>query len=157
MATTIRSRPAASGPRRGSARDERDDAAAEAQYDLLTAALIGVALGVGTTLLLRRGPRGYRPIAPALRAAARGARWAGEQGVEGAKWGAERAAGGVADAAGWAKDRGRDLLDRVPREEIAERVEEYVDAARTTITSAVDAELRDLREALRRQRKRLGL
>src|SRR5258705_4992499 len=45
----------------------------ESQYDLLTAALLGLAIGAGTTYLLRRGPSGRRPIAPAWRAAGAGA------------------------------------------------------------------------------------
>ena len=39
----------------------------EQQYDLLTAALIGAAVGAGITLLLRRGPSGRRPIGPLVR------------------------------------------------------------------------------------------
>ena len=45
----------------------------DAQYDLLTAALIGAAIGATATLLLRRGPSGTRPVAPVIR----GAKWAG--------------------------------------------------------------------------------
>ncbi|GAC1517008.1 MAG: hypothetical protein NVS1B4_15580 [Gemmatimonadaceae bacterium] len=63
----------------------------------------------------------------------------------------------MADAAGWAKEKGRQIIDRVPTDDISARVEEYVDAARRTITSAVDAELRDLRKAVRVQRKRFGV
>src|SRR6478672_12835244 len=47
----------------------------EAQYDLLTAALIGAAIGATATLLLRRGPSGQRPVAPIVR----GAKWAGRE------------------------------------------------------------------------------
>ena len=46
--------------------------------------------GVGTTLLLRRGPSGQRPVAPVLSGAARGAKWAGlgaaTLGARGATW-----------------------------------------------------------------------
>lgn len=41
----------------------------ENQFDLLTAALIGVAIGAGVTLMVRRGPSGSRPLRPMLRAA----------------------------------------------------------------------------------------
>ena len=51
----------------------------DAQMDLVTAALIGLAVGVSATLLLRRGPRGVRPIGPVVRAAAR----AGQRGPGG--------------------------------------------------------------------------
>src|SRR4051812_50188178 len=69
----------------------RDRGAAEEQYDLLTAALIGVAIGVGTTLLVRRGPAGSRALSPMLRGAAKGAEWAGGGAARlrarGARWG----------------------------------------------------------------------
>lgn len=114
----------------------------EEQYDLLTAALIGLFVGVGATALLSRGPRGHRPITPIVRGAGRGAVWAGKQGVRGAKW---------------AADRGEDLWDRVPAEEIQERVQEYVESARDSIGEVVEHELRDLRKAIRRRRKQLGI
>jgi hypothetical protein len=41
----------------------------EGEYDLLTAALIGVAIGVGTTLLLRSGPSGSSPVVSLARGA----------------------------------------------------------------------------------------
>src|SRR5690349_2852117 len=62
----------------------------EHQYDLLTAAVLGLTLGVGATLLLRRGPSGRRPIAPALMGMAKGAAWAGrgaaQLGRDGGRW-----------------------------------------------------------------------
>jgi hypothetical protein len=114
----------------------------EEQYDLLTAALIGLVVGVGATALMKRGPRGRRPIAPIMRGAGRGALWAGRQGARGARWAAER---------------GGELWDRIPREEIQDRVESYLDAARDSISDVVETELRDLRKAIRRRRKRLGI
>ena len=124
---------------RGSARGPRDAAEDHAaQYDLLTAALLGAAIGAGTTLLLRRGPSGRRPMVPVWRAARAGARYAGK----GAR-------------AAW--DVGRDAWDRVPREEIEDRMRDYVSSARDTIDHLVESELKDLRRAIRRQRKKLGL
>ena len=79
----------------------------EAEYDLLTAALIGVTLGAGLTYMLRRGPSGNRPVSPVMRGVSRGARWAGQ--------GASRL--GSAGAR-WAAHRGEDLWDAIPREEI---------------------------------------
>ena len=71
MATSIPTSPKR-GPRvRESARD--GEIGRDAQYDLLTAALIGAAIGATATLLLRRGPSGSRPVTPVLR----GAKWAG--------------------------------------------------------------------------------
>src|SRR5688500_1796071 len=107
----------------------------EEQYDLLTAALIGLFIGVGATAMLRRGPRGHRPIGPIVRGAGRGAMWAGKQGARGARWAAER---------------GEELWDRVPTEEIQERMQEYMESARDSIGEVVEHELRDLRKAIRR-------
>jgi len=112
--------------------------AREQQYDLLTAALVGLAIGAGTTLLLRRGPSGQRPLLPAWRAARTGARVAGR----GAR-------------AAW--DRGHELWDRIPREEIEGRVRDYASTARDAIDHFVEHELRDLRKSIRRQRRKLGL
>ena len=100
------------------------------------------AIGATATLLLRRGPSGERPVAPVLR----GARWAGKAALKGGAVGA-----------GWAKDRGGDLLERIPTEQIEHDVRETVSEARERIDGFVRSELSDLRRALRRQRKRLGV
>jgi hypothetical protein len=81
-------------------------------------------------------------VAPVLR----GARWAGRG----------AAAAGVAGA-GWARSRGEELLDRIPTEQIEHDVRETVGEARERIDGFVRTELGDLRRALRRQRKRLGI
>jgi hypothetical protein len=129
------------GPRvRESARAAGDGR--DAQYDLLTAALIGAAIGATATLLLRRGPSGQRPVAPVLR----GAKFAGRSAVK---------AGGV--GARWARDRGEELVERIPVDRIEHDVRETVGEARERIDGFVQHELRDLRRALRRQRKRLGV
>jgi len=120
--------------------------APDEQYDLLTAALIGVALGVGTTLLVRRGPSGRRPVSPMLRNAARGAKWAG---LGAARLGAR--------GASWARDAGGELWDRIPRDEIRDHMREYIGKAQDAIDDVVESELHDLRRALRKQRKRLGI
>ena len=114
----------------------------EAQYDLLTAALIGAAIGATATLLLRRGPSGQRPVAPIVR----GAQWAGRGAMQGAKRGA-----------GWARSRGGDMLDRIPMDDIEDSVRDSVNEARERIDGFVRSELGDLRKALRKQRKRLGV
>jgi len=117
----------------------------EEQYDLLTAALLGLVIGVGTALLVRRGPSGRRPIAPMLMRAARGAKWAG---LGAARLGRRGAV--------WARDTGGELWDRVPRDEIRRHVRDYVGRAQEAVDDVVETELRDLRRALRRQRERLG-
>lgn len=126
--------------------DRNRDESMDEQYDLLTAALIGVAIGVGTTLLVRRGPSGRRPVSPVLSGAARGAKWAG---LGAAKLGARGAA--------WARDTGSELWDRIPRDEIRDHMRDYMGKAQEAIDDVVETELRDLRKALRRQRKRLGI
>ena len=134
---------------RVSARAREDDEAGgthEAEYDLLTAALIGLTIGAGLTYVLRRGPSGGRPLSPVLRHVGRGARWAGR-----------RAAAASMTGARWAADQGEDLWDRIPRDAIRKEMREYVGRAREAIDDVVESELRDLRRAIRRQRKRLGI
>ncbi|MBA3672713.1 MAG: hypothetical protein H0W68_11930 [Gemmatimonadaceae bacterium] len=129
------------GPR---VRESAPDAATgrDAQYDLLTAALIGAAIGATATLLLRRGPSGSRPMAPVLRGAGRAGKVAFRAGAAGA---------------GWAREQGSELLERIPVDRIEHDVRETVGAAREHIDGFVREELLDLRRALRRQRKRLGV
>ena len=147
----------------------------EQQYDLLTAALIGAAVGAGITLLLRRGPSGRRPVGPLARYAGRGAALAGLAGLEGAKWaggrgleGARWAGGRAAEGARWAAprarrgfrtavERGEEMIDRIPVDDVVEQVRDYVDTARDAINDVVKDELNDLRKAVRRQRKRIGI
>lgn len=147
----------------------------EQQYDLLTAALIGAAVGAGITFLLRRGPSGRRPVGPLARYAGRGAAFAGLAGLEGAKWagsrgleGARWAGGRAAEGARWAGprakrgfrtavERGEELVDRIPVDDMVEQVRDYVDTARDAINDVVKDELNDLRKAVRRQRKRIGI
>jgi hypothetical protein len=76
----------------------------------------------------------------------RGARWAGRGAV----------AAGTAGAKG-AREHGGELIDRIPTERIEREVRDTVGEARERIDGFVQHELRDLRRALRRQRKRLGV
>jgi hypothetical protein len=104
--------------------------------------VLGVAVGAGIALLFRRGPKGKRPVAAVVRAAGAGARQAGRYGRMGARWAAER---------------GEALKDSLPTEEIGEAIGQYLASARDTIEDVVEQELKDLRKAIRRQRKRLGV
>lgn len=156
MGTTARERPTSARRARASAREDREldpIEGAEDTYDLLTAAVLGLAIGVGATLLLRQGPRGRRPITPVLRGVGQGARWAGDRTARGAKWTGSR----VAEGADWTRDRAGDLWDRVPVEDIRDRLGDYLEAAQDAIQDTVESELKDLRKSIRRQRKRLGL
>lgn len=82
-----------------------------------------------------------------------GARWAGDRATEGARWAAPRAKRGFNTAV----ERGEDLIDRIPVDDVVEQVREYVDTARDAINNVVKDELTDLRKAVRRQRKRIGI
>jgi hypothetical protein len=65
----------------------------------------------------------------------------------------------AAGAAGakWAREHGGDLVDQIPTDRIEREVRETVGEARDRINGFVHHELRDLRKAIRRQRRRLGV
>ncbi|HEX2778384.1 MAG TPA: hypothetical protein VHM30_02725 [Gemmatimonadaceae bacterium] len=152
MATTARPRPRTGGQARASARATSEDSR-EQQFDLLTAALIGLAIGVGTTLLIRRGPKGDRPLVPILKGMGKGAKWAGVMGLRGAKVGARAGRRG----AEWVADKSEDLWEQVPAEEIGESIGEFLEEARDRIADTVESEMQDLRKAIKRQRRKLGV
>lgn len=94
------------------------------------------------TLLVRRGPGGRSPAYTATRAAGRGAAKAGRYGAKGARTVGRRSA---------------ELMENLPFEDIGESLGGYLESARETIDDAVAHELKELRKAVRRQRKRLGV
>jgi gas vesicle protein len=139
MATTMgprsggRSR--ASNGRDGVTESERDD------YDLLTAALLGVVAGAGIAMLFRgRRKRTAGALAREAREMAGAA--VGRAGRRGAKWAASRSG---------------QMMDMLPVEDIAESIGEYVKSAREAIDDTVSHEMNDLRKAIRRHRKHLGI
>lgn len=85
--------------------------------------------------------------------AAPGARWVADQGREGARWAGKRTAQGYRVA----RERGEELIDDLPIDDVSESVREYVDSAREAINNVVREEMSDLRKAVRRQRKRIGI
>jgi hypothetical protein len=101
-----------------------------------------LAIGAGTTLLFRRGPSGRRPIGPAFGIASTGARAGAKLAGRGARY---------------AWRRGRDAWNSIPHDEIEDKVRDYFESARDTIDHLLESELRDLRRAIRRQRKKLGI
>lgn len=107
---------------------------------------MGMALGAGITFMLRRGPSGRRPINPALEGAGRGLAWAGKNAWKAGSRGAS-----------WAGERGSELWEKVPRDEIRRGVSHGYESARESIDDAVETELRALKRAIRRRRKQLGL
>ena len=175
MADTLKEAPSGRSRARASVRETNSDEEREQQFDLLTAALLGAAVGAVITLIFRTGPSGRRPISPIVSATGKGAKWAALAGLEGARWAGERAAPGAKwmaehgrDSARWAgeksargyraaRERGEELVDAIPVDEIADSVREYVDGAREAINDVVRSEMTDLRKAVRRQRKRIGI
>jgi hypothetical protein len=107
----------------------------------LTAAVLGLVAGAGLAMLLhvrrKRTPRTLAREAGAMAGAA-----AGRAGRRGAKW---------------ASRRGEEILDKIPFDDIGETIGEYVQSARETIDETVSHELNDLRKAIRRHRKHLGI
>ncbi|HTD59227.1 MAG TPA: YtxH domain-containing protein [Gemmatimonadaceae bacterium] len=99
----------------------------EVQTDMVAAALVGAAIGVAATLLLR--PRRTPHLSDVARDTASRARKRGEAWLDSLPNG----------------------------EEIKERLSEYVETARDAIDRTVEGELRALRKRLRRQRSRVGL
>jgi hypothetical protein len=83
---------------------------------------------------------------PVMRGMGRGASWAGRNVAKAGSVGAR-----------WTAKRGGQLWDSIPRDDIRDGVSEYAGRARDAIDQVVEAELKDLRRAIRRQRKRLGI
>ena len=128
---------------RGSGAGRRAEVArAREEYDLLIALTLGAVVGAGIALLVRRGPEGRSPAYSAARAARRGATKAGRYGAKGAKK---------------VRRRGAEIMDNLPLEDIGESLGAYLETARETIDDTVSRELKGLRKAVRRQRKRLGV
>ncbi len=102
---------------------------------------------------------------PVMDAVGRGAKWGGAMGLEGARWAGETippyarsARKGAMRGARWAREHSEPLLDRLPAlDDVTDTVRDYVDAAREAINETVEHEARDLRKAIRRQRKRIGI
>ena len=73
-------------------------------------------------------------------------------------WRMARAGGKLASrGARYAWKHGAEAWDNIPREEIAERVRDYAEAARDTIDNVVHSELKSLRRSIKRQRSRMGI
>ena len=175
MADTLKTAPSGRSRARVSVRETNSDGEREQQFDLLTAALLGAAVGAVVTLMFRSGPSGRRPISPLLSATGKGAKRAALAGLEGARWAGDRASPGARwaadrgrDGARWAgergaqgyraaRERGGELIDSIPVDDMQDSVREYVDGAREAINDVVRAEMNDLRKAVRRQRKRIGI
>ena len=115
------------------------------QLDLLTAALLGAAIGAAAGFVLRPRPKRSR-LVRAVERAERVGRDAGKSA------GRFRTTVGrqTADGAEWVRDH---LSPKDARKELSR----YMGEARERISDAVEEELRDLRRAIRRQRRKLGV
>ena len=104
----------------------------ESQYDLLTAAVLGAAIGAGIALLVSSVSMPSRPVRhPVRKAMNRGGKWA--------------------------RQRGSAIGEMLDPESLRDNVRDYVESARDTVSDTVESELKDLRRSIRRQRRRLGL
>ena len=116
----------------------------EDQYDLLTAAAIGILVGVGATLLLRRGPSGRRPLGQMAGGIAVGARRGG------------KAAARMARRAPL-PGRRRGRFGGVSVDDITDEIRDTLEGLRDAVTDTVASELGGLRKAVRKQRRRFGV
>jgi len=122
-------------------------------FDLLTAALIGLSVGVGVTMLFRRRPTAPRTaLSRGMELAGRGARMASMAGATGV-----RMAGKVADDARRGYKRGTEWADDLSLDAVGEQLHDYFDAAKEAVEDTVSGELQDLRKSIRRRRRRLGI
>lgn len=94
-------------------------------------------------MLVRMGTRRKRTAGTLAReAGAMASAAAGRAGARGAKW---------------ARHRGEEMWESIPFDEIGEQLGDYLQSARDAIDETVSHELNDLRKAVRRHRKRLGI
>lgn len=114
----------------------------DASTDVLLAIGVGLALGAGLALVARERARRRRPMARLERFARSGVKEARRLRDRGTRW---------------ALEKGESIRDGVPVSEIGDSVADYLETARQSIDDAVNREIRDLRRAIRRERKRLGV
>lgn len=100
--------------------------------------------------LLRSAPRQRSTRRVIGNVAERGARLAAQYGAKGARLINRNG------TKGWARRKER-LVDRLPLDALGEQLGDYLASARDAIDDTVSSELKDLRKAIRRQRKRLGV
>jgi len=115
------------------------------QLDLLTAALLGAAIGAAAGFVLRPRPRRSR-LVRAVESAERVGRDAG------------KSAGRFRKNVGRQAEHSADWVrDHVSPSDARDELKRYMGEARERISDAVEEELRDLRRAIRRQRRKLGV
>jgi gas vesicle protein len=130
-------------------RGARSEATPDEQLDLLTAALLGAAIGAAAGFILRPRPRHSRLVS-AVERAERSGRDVTRQASKKAGRFRKSVGSQASEGADWVRDR---LSPRDPRPDLSR----YMGEARERISDAVEEELRDLRRAIRRQRRKLGV
>lgn len=108
------------------------------QLDLLTAAILGGVIGAAAGYLLRPRPRPRGVLAALELAGGRTGKTA-------------RRVRKVVD------QRGGQIADALSPDEMRGHLKEYLGEARERISDAVEDELRDLRRAVRKRRRQLGV
>lgn len=63
----------------------------------------------------------------------------------------------ASEGASWVRGRGDDIAERLSPDEVSSQVRKYLGDARERISEAVEDEIRDLRRAIRRRRRKLGV
>jgi len=75
----------------------------------------------------------------------------------GAAWAGRHAGHASVAGARWMRDQGEEAWDRIPRKKMQQELRHYAGRAHEAMDDLVESELRNLRRAIRRQRKRLGV
>jgi hypothetical protein len=124
----------------------------EDDLDLLTAARIGLTVGVGVTMLFRRRPQ------PTRSSLMRGMELAGKgAGIASLAGAGARLASKAADGARRGYGRGVEWAEDISLEGVGEQLHDYFQAAKGANEDPVSGELQDLRKSIRRRRRRLGI
>lgn len=121
------------------------------ETELAIAAAVVITAGVVCAIMMSR--RKQHPIQRKMKHARKKVRKAGELGLDRAKVlgtaATKRAKRGL--------ERGADLLEDLPIDDIGDQLHEYLETAREAIEDTVRGELKDLQKSIRRRRKRLGI
>ena len=107
--------------------------------DMAAVAVIGIAVGLTALFLLRRN----RSVGHALHAAGRDLRRAGSA-----------ASRNMAHQMRRGMKRGQEMVGDM---EIGDHLRDYLESAKETVEDTVAREMRDLKRAIRRRRRRMGL
>lgn len=132
----------------------------EHKYDLLTAAVMGAAIGAGAVLMLKSAnPSNRRRLLSLL---GRGASMAGLAGWDGIKWAGENGVDGLKyarkHAKPWLRHVRKEIVDSLPPlDKVTDEVGEYLDEAKEAIENVVLEEISDFRKAVRRKRRDMGI